>query len=159
MPSAADVALFGGGATAHASAGSSADAAATDEGLRLIADHADRAGVTVALGSSLSGTVELSAVLKRADCPRFRVDLDPVALLHEAGGVVAFLDALGGLVIHVRGRDATRGAGGRSKERPVGNGDVQWAELFALLAEADFGGTVTLEEKPAALAVLREAVG
>ncbi|MEM8875675.1 MAG: TIM barrel protein [Planctomycetota bacterium] len=155
MPSADDIALFGGGGKTPAKQDDPNNHAATDEGLRLVAEHADRASVVVALGSSLCGTNELHAALRRADAPAFRALLDPVATLHDPHGNAGFLDDLGGQLAHVLGNDATRGDGGRTQTRPLGQGDVDWRELLALLSEANYTGAMGVANA-AALGVLRD---
>ncbi|MEM6561823.1 MAG: sugar phosphate isomerase/epimerase [Planctomycetota bacterium] len=156
IPSADDIALFGGGTKPPANQGDSSSTAATDEGLRLVAEHADRAGVIVALGSSLSPTDALVTALRRADAPTFRALLDPVATLHDPRGGAGFLDDLGTQLAHVLGNDATTGDAGRTQDRPLGAGDVKWKELLAMLSDASFTGAISVDDARA-LDALRTA--
>ncbi len=119
------------------------------EVLRAAGERADRIGIPVAFSASLATTPDLAAILLAAACPLFGRELDPVAALEEGpAGVVAQEPS----VLHVRGRDAWRGAGGKTRPAPLGEGDVDWPELTRALADAAFAGFVSLELAPSAVA-------
>jgi sugar phosphate isomerase/epimerase len=116
-----------------------------DAALAELGQLADRTSTLVALRSELSPTSALERALRAADCPWFGVDLDPAAVLADAWNLDETFSRLGTFVRHVRGRDAVRGAGGRTKPAPVGRGDTGWAHLLANLRDADYAGWITLD--------------
>jgi sugar phosphate isomerase/epimerase len=107
--------------------------------------RADRMGVVLAMRADLSSFDALRRALRTADCPYFGVDLDPVAVLRDVRDLDEIFSRLGGLVRHVRGRDATTGADRRTKPAPVGAGGTDWGQLLARLDEAGYHGWVTLD--------------
>jgi sugar phosphate isomerase/epimerase len=118
---------------------------------------ADRTSTVLALRSELSPMSAIERALKAADCPWFGVDLDPAAVLGDAWDLDETFSRLGPLIRHVRGRDAVRGTGGRTKPAVVGRGDTDWAHLLANLDGADYAGWITvdpleLSDRPAAAA-------
>jgi sugar phosphate isomerase/epimerase len=98
----------------------------------------------VAFRSDLSSFAALDRALRRADCPWFGVDLDPVAVLRDAWDVDEVFSRLGGQVRHVLGRDATRGADRRTKPAVVGKGGTDWPKLLSNLDEAGYSGWITV---------------
>jgi sugar phosphate isomerase/epimerase len=142
---------------------SSVDAAMSELGRR-----ADRYSVIVAFRSDLSSFAALDRALRKADCPWFGVDLDPVAVLRDHWGTDEVFSRLGGLVRHVRSRDASVGHDHRTRPAAIGHGDVDWGQLAALLDEAGYNGWLTIDplelsDRQAAaregLEQLREVVG
>ena len=157
VPTAAEVAKYAGGGSAAAEPEPAFEASA-DEALRAMGELADRVGVPVALGAGLADGRALARALDAADCPAFGAEFDP-----SADDAAAFLADHGGRLLHVRGRDARRGTGGRREVVPPGEGDVDWAELRALLDDAGYAGPITAAAPAAdaarALAVLRDEPG
>jgi hypothetical protein len=142
---------------------SSVDAAMAELGRR-----ADRYSVIVAFRSDLSSYAALERALRKADCPWFGVELDPVAVLRDRWGTDEVFSRLGGLVRQVRARDAAVGHDRRTRPAAIGRGDVDWGQLMALLDEAGYRGWLTVDplelaDRPAAaregLGQLREVVG
>jgi sugar phosphate isomerase/epimerase len=107
--------------------------------------RADRFGVMLAMRADLSSFDALQRALNAAGCPYFGVDLDPVAVLRDVWDLDEIFSRLGGLVRHVRGRDATTGADRRTKPTTVGAGGTDWGQLLARLDEADYHGWITLD--------------
>ena len=98
----------------------------------------------------MAGGVEASlAALERAikssSCPWFGVDLDPVAILRDVWPMDDIFSRIGGLIRHVRGRDAVRGADRRTRPAPIGKGSVNWGELLANTNEAGYHGWLTID--------------
>ena len=155
-------------APAAMSPGDVALAAQVDAVLRELGARAERFGVTVAFRSDLSTLAALERALRNAACPWFGVDLDPVATLRDEWPLDEILSRFGPLVRHVRGRDANRGAGGRTSPAVLGAGSVKWPELLANLDAAGYHGWITVDpmelpDRPAAaaaaVAVLRPVSG
>jgi sugar phosphate isomerase/epimerase len=120
-------------------------AAQVDAVLLELGARADRFGVTVALRSDLSPFAALERALTRAGCPWFGVDLDPVALLRDEWPVDEVLSRMGPLIRHVRGRDATKGAGGRTSPAVIGAGSTNWPELLSNLDASGYHGWITID--------------
>jgi len=153
-------------APATMSAADVALAAQVDAVLRELGARAERFGVPVAFRSDLSTLAALERALRSAACPWFGVDLDPVATLRDEWPLDEILSRLGPLIRHVRGRDANRGAGGRTSPAVLGAGSVTWPELLSNLDAAGYHGWITVDpmelpDRPAAaaaaVAVLRPA--
>lgn len=120
-------------------------AAQVDAVLLELGSRADRFGTTVAFRSDLSALAALERALARASCHWFGLDLDPVALLRDEWPIDDVFSRLGSLIRHVRGRDATRGAGGRTSPAVVGAGSTNWPELLSNLDASGFHGWITID--------------
>jgi sugar phosphate isomerase/epimerase len=131
---------------------SSVDAALAELGRR-----ADRYGVMVAWRSELASFAALERALRASDCPWFGVDLDPVAILRDRWDAEEVFSRFGGLVRHVRARDAVKGHDRRTQPAPIGRGDTDWRHILALLDEAGYNGWITLDplEQPDRTAAAR----
>src|SRR5258706_8210854 len=116
-----------------------------DSALHEIGKRADRYGVTIAFRSDLASLAALERAIKASSCPWFGVDLDPVAILRDAWPVDEIFSRLGGLIRHVRGRDAVRGADRRTRPAPIGRGSLNWGAFFANLNEAGYHGWLTID--------------
>ena len=119
---------------------SQVDAALLDLGQR-----ADRYSVTLAFRSDLSSFASLDRALRRADCPWFGVDLDPVAILRDEWDADEVFSALGPLIRHVRGRDAVAGTEHRTRPAIIGQGNTDWPALLARLDESGYHGWITID--------------
>jgi sugar phosphate isomerase/epimerase len=135
---------------------SSVDAAMAELGRR-----ADRYSVIVAFRSDLSSYAALERALRKADCPWFGIELDPVAVLRDRWGTDEVFSRLGGQVRHVRARDAAAGHDRRTRPAAIGGGDVDWGQLMALLDEAGYSGWLTVDPLELAdrQAAAREGLG
>jgi sugar phosphate isomerase/epimerase len=107
--------------------------------------RADRFGVTVAFRSDLASFAALERALTAAACPWFGVDLDPVAILRDGWSMDEIFARLGGLIRHVRGRDAVIGADRRTRAASVGQGSTNWPELLTALDSAGYRGWTTVD--------------
>lgn len=128
-----------------------------DAALFELGRRSDRYGVMLALRAELASFAALERALRTADCPWFGIDLDPVTVLQDRWALDDIFSRLGPLIRHVRGRDATRGGGTRTKPAPVGQGDTDWPQLLARLDEAGYHGWITIDplelpDRPAAAA-------
>lgn len=119
--------------------------AALDSALSELGRRADRHGVVIAFRSELAPFAALHRALKAPSCPWFGIDLDPVAMLLDEWPRNEIFAQLGGLIRHVRGRDAILGLDRRTKPTPVGTGSVDWPQLLADLDGADYRGWITLD--------------
>jgi sugar phosphate isomerase/epimerase len=134
-----------------------------DSALAELGARADRVGVTLAFRSDLASFAALERALAAARCPWFGIDLDPVAILHEAWSHDEIFSRLGSLIRHVRARDAVVGADRRTKPMPIGRGSTNWSELLAALDAAGYRGWLTVDslelpDRPAAAVAGAEAI-
>jgi sugar phosphate isomerase/epimerase len=116
-----------------------------DAALSELARRADRHGVTIAFHSDLAAFAALDRALKIAACPWFGLDLDPVAILKDGWSQDEIFSHLGGLIRHVRARDALAGPDHRTKPAVIGTGSVNWPRLLSDLDAAGYHGWITLD--------------
>jgi sugar phosphate isomerase/epimerase len=83
--------------------------------------------------------------MKSVACPWFGIDLDPVAMMIDEWSADEIFTRIGGLIRHVRGRDATAGADRRTKPAVVGSGSADWPRLLAGLDSAGYRGWITID--------------
>jgi sugar phosphate isomerase/epimerase len=119
--------------------------ASVDAALNELGRRADRYSAIVAFQSDLSSLAALERALRKADCPWFGVELDPVAILRDRWGTDEVFSRLGPHVRLVRARDAAVGHDRRTKPAAIDGGDVDWAQLLALLDEAGYNGWLALD--------------
>jgi sugar phosphate isomerase/epimerase len=105
-----------------------------------LARHANRAGVTLALGMGGESAERMRTVLSGITSGPIGIDFDPAAIVASGRPSLEVLDVLSTLVAHVVDRDAVREGGGLANEVPLGRGDVTWDELLARLHEVDYRG-------------------
>ncbi len=117
--------------------------------------RADRHGVMVALRSELAGFEILEGVIKKGGCPWMGIDFDPVGMLKDNWSEGEIFSRVGGMIRHVRGRDAILGTEKRTKAAVMGRGSIQWESLLRDLDQAGYGGWVTVD--PVELANRRAA--
>jgi sugar phosphate isomerase/epimerase len=134
--------------------------ATLDDALRELGRRADRQGVMVALRSELAPFSALSRALTAAACPWLGIDFDPVAFV-DAWNLDQIFSRVGGLVRHVRARDAVGGSGGRTRPAAVGAGSVDWPAVLASLAGAGYSGWFGIDpvDQPNRLQAAMRAAG
>src|SRR3954470_19660589 len=116
-----------------------------DTALAALGEIADRYRTTVAFHSSLAGFAAIERAVLAARCPWFGIDLDPVAILRDRWPSDEIFSRLGGLIRHVRARDAVLGADRRTKPIDIGRGNVNCPELFASLDGAGYAVWLTVD--------------
>ncbi len=116
-----------------------------DSTLREIGAVADRYSLTLAMAAELSSFASLQRAIGQAGCQWFGVDLDPVSVLRDRWDLEHVLDAVGGLIRHVRARDAGRGADRRTQPAAIGKGDTNWKQMLALLSQGGYGGWINVD--------------
>ncbi len=119
---------------------SSVDAALLELG-RL----ADRYSVTVAFSTQLASFAAMDRALRKAGCPWFGIDLDPVSILRDRWEIADIFSVFGPFVRQVRGRDAVVGHDKRTQPAIVGKGNTHWRELLSLLDEAAYQGWIVVD--------------
>jgi hypothetical protein len=113
--------------------------------LAEIGSRADRYSVILALSSSLASFASLNESISAARCPWFGINLDPVAILRDEWAIDEVFSTVGGLIRHVRVKDALLGDDKRTKPTAVGIGSTDWPLLLARLDEAGYSGFLTVD--------------
>jgi sugar phosphate isomerase/epimerase len=117
---------------------------AVDSAMFELGRRADRYGVTLAFRTDLASFAAIQRALAAAACPWFGLDLDPAAVLRDAWSTDEVFSRLGPLIRHVRARDALA-AGARTRPAIVGQGNVNWDELFTALDDTGYRGWITTD--------------
>jgi sugar phosphate isomerase/epimerase len=116
-----------------------------DAAMAEVCGLAERYSMTIACSSSLSSFASLERTLLATRCPWLGVDLDPVAMLRDEQDVDEIFSNLGGLIRHVRAKDATRGAERRTVPSVIGRGSTNWEQLLSSLDGAGYHGWITVD--------------
>lgn len=118
------------------------------EALRVLSQHGDRIGVSLALETGLEAGETLRQFLGRFDTGSLGANLNPANLLMHDFDPVASAQALAERVVHVHAKDARRaGASRAAQEVPLGHGDVDWMSLLGALEEVGYHGWITVERE------------
>jgi len=118
--------------------------------LRQVADVFGERGVRLALETGQESAPTLLDVLAELDHPGVGVNFDPAnMLLYGMGEPVAALRELLPHVLQVHVKDATASTtpGQWGEEVPVGSGQVDWGEFFAVLTANDYTGDLMIERE------------
>ncbi len=113
---------------------------AGQEVLEIAADLADRTGVRVALTPPAGLESALAAELRALGCPQLALGVDAAM---ELSAIRTGAAAIGAVYL----RDVRRSTAGL-EEVPVGRGQVDFAALAAAVEGADYGGPLTLRQRP-----------
>jgi L-ribulose-5-phosphate 3-epimerase len=118
--------------------------------MRKVADLLGSYGVGVSLETGQESAATLSAFLQQLDRKNVFINFDPAnMLLYGSGDPIAALKLLLPFVRSCHLKDAQRSAkaGEWGSEVPLGTGEVNWSEFFAILAEANFAGPLMIERE------------
>jgi len=108
-----------------------------------LAGHANHVGVSLALTPVHDSPESLRQFLLQVRSGPVGIDFDPAQFAMTGLNVSASLRELHDLVLHVQLRDGLKDFSGGGEEVAVGQGVVDWIEVLALLAEADYRGWLT----------------
>lgn len=124
------------------------------EVLNDLARATDHVGITLALSSGREDVETLSAVLGAITAGPIAVNADVAAWAMAGRDPAAAIRVIHPYLRQVRVRDGLQESDGAGVEVPVGRGEVEWEEVLAALAEAEFAGWLTPDrttgEDPAA---------
>lgn len=118
---------------------------AVEQALGEIGELADRYSLHLAMSSELSTLASLHRAVSGASCPWLGIDLDPVAILRDRWDLAKVISEAGSLLLHIRGRDALKGSGGRTQPTAIGRGTTDWEQLLAMLGEGAFRGWISVD--------------
>ncbi len=131
--------------TAIGGGGLEKDAGRIREALAMLADDADRCGVTVAIETHGIGSADLAQMLGEINCPWLAASADTGAMIMRGDDPNALGATLAGRIKHARVRDAVTGSpDATGYEVPLGEGRLDPAALLAALDEAGAGGDLIL---------------
>ncbi len=124
--------------------------------IRDLAQHADAAGLTLALGSDAALT--LAGIIKQVDYDRARINLDSARLIAGGEDPLKLAEALAGGIGQLTAADAVR-AGSTVRSTFLGEGQLPLPELMEILEEQGFRGPtiVDVRDLPDAAAGARHA--
>ncbi|MHC4698836.1 MAG: sugar phosphate isomerase/epimerase family protein [Planctomycetota bacterium] len=109
------------------------------EALRRIGEFADTRGTIYAIRPSYEAGDRLVHVLTGLACPSIGVGLDPAAMVMTGANPMARIEQFIEQVVAVQARDGTVGGAERTgHEAPLGEGDVDWTTLLAVLSAAEY---------------------
>jgi sugar phosphate isomerase/epimerase len=132
--------------------------------LRELAQQADAAGLTLAIGAE--GTDALGGMLKQVDYERARVNLDGARVIGAAEDPLKVAEALAGRIGQLTASDAVR-SGRAVRATMLGEGQLPLPDLLEILREQDFRGPLVVDVRDLpdgiagaehAAAVLRKAL-
>jgi len=133
-------------------AGRIPDAEQDDDGFRalqsIISDLAaqgNRQGVTLCLLPCGESAVQIRQFIESIKSGPVMVDADLSSWVMNRQSVVTQLRELHDLIGHVEIRDAIRDVDGRGREVPVGEGEIDWNEVVALLNEMSYTGWLNVD--------------
>lgn len=131
--------------TAIGGGGVEKDSGRVREALAMLADDADRCGVTVAIETSGIGAADLAKVLGEINCPWLAASADTGAMIMRGDDPHTIGSLLPGRIKHARIRDAVTGSpNAAGYEVPLGEGRLDPALLLAALDEAGGSGDLIL---------------
>ena len=117
------------------------------DALAVMADHADRIGVTLAIETSGIAATDLDSVLRQIGCPKLTACCDAGAMLMGGDDPHRVADTLPGRIGLVRARDAMSGTPeAAGHEVAFGGGELDSRRFLAALAAAGFGGALVLTD-------------
>ena len=108
--------------------------------------HGQRVGALLAARTGTESGADLARLLDALPEGSIGVDLDPAGLITGGHSPREAVQSLGGAILHVHARDATRDlALGRGTEVPLGRGTADFPELLGLLEQHNYRGWLTIE--------------
>ena len=107
-----------------------------------LARYANHVGTVLAVTPTNDSADDLKALLDEIKTGPIGVDFDPAHFVMTGRPVTDSLRTLHNFVMHVQLRDGIHGIDG-GQEETVGHGNVDWAEVLALLGEMDYRGWLT----------------
>jgi L-ribulose-5-phosphate 3-epimerase len=129
--------------------------------LEEVGAHAEARGVVFATETGPERGPVLARLIERLDTASVRVNFDPANFLIYGFDLWEAVESLKHYVVHSHAKDARRGAaGGRGKEVPLGQGDVDWPRYIKALRDVGYEGAYTIEREsgPDPIGDVRHAV-
>ena len=121
--------------------------------IRALADHGREIGVNFAIETGPEMASELKSIIKEADRPNIKVNLDPANFVMVAGqNPVEAVPCLADFIVHTHAKDGIKNINRQSGEPayyelPLGQGNVPYAEYLAALRDIGYDGFLTIERE------------
>jgi len=115
------------------------------EALLALGRHGDRMGAVLALESGLDAAETVTSFLGCLDTGSLAVNFNPGKLLLGGHNAVSAARTLGRHIVHAHATDARAAAASRV---PLGQGNIDWFELAAVLEEIGYHGWLVVETGP-----------
>lgn len=112
------------------------------EVLEDLARYANHVGTLLAVTPTNDSAESLKTLIDDIKTGPIGLDFDPAHFAMTGRSVIDSLKLLHNLVLHVQLRDGVHGIDG-GQEVAVGEGNVDWIEVMALLGEMDYRGWLT----------------
>jgi sugar phosphate isomerase/epimerase len=110
-----------------------------------LARHGNRVGATAAVSTFGNSPSALQSLLAAAEKEGpISLDFDPAGFIFAGTSPAQAFRELHATAAHVQVRDGLRSAEGAGVETAIGAGLVEWDELLATIAEADYRGWLTV---------------
>lgn len=113
------------------------------EVLNDLARHGNHVGTVLCVTPTDDSAEELVALVGEVKAGPVGIDFDPAHFAMTGRSSTEALRTLHAVVSHVQLRDGLRDFSGGGQETAVGQGTIDWPELFALLGEIDYRGWLT----------------
>jgi sugar phosphate isomerase/epimerase len=107
-----------------------------------LAQYSNHIGTMLAITPTNDSAEQLKILLDEIKTGPIGIDFDPAHFVMTGRPVADSLRTLHNLILHVQLRDGIHGIDG-GQEEAVGYGNVDWAEVMALLGEIDYRGWLT----------------
>ena len=118
--------------------------------IRLVADVFAAKGIDLAFETGQESADTLKVFLEKLGRVNVGVNFDPAnMILYDKGSPTAALRTLASWVkqCHIKDANRTKAPGTWGEEVPVGAGQVNWKEFFAILKEIGFTGACCIERE------------
>lgn len=123
--------------------------------LARLGQHGQRVGTQLAASTGSEDSAVMAMLLDALPEGSLAVDLDPAQLLVNGFSPAEAIRTLAAQVRHVHASDAVHDlARGRGEETVVGQGSVDFAEIFGILEEQRYDGYFTIGRENAAQPIL-----
>ena len=107
-----------------------------------LARHANHIGTALAISPTNDSATTLLSLMDEVKTGPIGIDFDPAQFVMTGRPVAESLRTLHNFVMHLQLRDGSSGIDG-GQEEPVGQGNVDWVEILALLGETGYRGWMT----------------
>ncbi len=115
--------------------------------LRALAKYGEEIGVNFAVETGPEKAPELLKIIKEADSPNIKINLDPANFVMISGqDPVEGVKILRHLIVHTHAKDGIKLQEGY-KEMPLGQGSVPYPEYLSALRDVGFEGFLTIERE------------
>ncbi|MBD3291891.1 MAG: TIM barrel protein [Armatimonadia bacterium] len=123
------------------------DVAAMLERMDALCSRADELGVTIGVETGPESAEVLRGFIERLGSERLRVNYDPANMLMKGFDHMGGVEVLAPYIVHTHAKDAVREDPDGSRQRPLGEGDVDIRAWIAELRRVGFDGWVCVERE------------